>query len=113
MSDKPCTCHPDDNPPVPCPQKFALSECRAAAPAPHQEAIALLREMKAAPAPAPADDTAKGIMALITDLKNAGEQYGRCIVARHNVLYAGEKADAAEDALRAAIDAAIAAKGEA
>lgn len=108
MSDKPCTCHPDDNPPVPCPQKFALSECRAAAPAPHQEAIALLREMKAAPAPAPApaDDTAKGIMALITDLKNAGEQYGRCIVARHNVLYAGEKADAAEDALRAAIDAA-------
>ena len=26
-----CTCHPDDNPPVPCPQKFALSECRAAA----------------------------------------------------------------------------------
>ena len=28
---RPCTCHPDDNPPVPCPQKFALSECRAAA----------------------------------------------------------------------------------
>jgi len=26
-----CTCHPDDNPPRPCPQKFALSECRAAA----------------------------------------------------------------------------------
>jgi hypothetical protein len=23
-----CTCHPDDNPPVPCPQKYALSECR-------------------------------------------------------------------------------------
>ena len=34
MSDRPCTCHPDDNPPVPCPQKYALSECRAAAPAP-------------------------------------------------------------------------------
>lgn len=30
MSDRPCTCHPDDNPPVPCPQKFALSECKAA-----------------------------------------------------------------------------------
>lgn len=26
-----CTCHPDDNPPRPCPQKFALTECRAAA----------------------------------------------------------------------------------
>jgi hypothetical protein len=25
-----CTCHPDDNPPRPCPQKFALSECRRA-----------------------------------------------------------------------------------
>lgn len=25
-----CTCHPDDNPPVPCQRKFALSECRAA-----------------------------------------------------------------------------------
>lgn len=31
MTDRSCTCHPDDNPPVPCPQKFALSECRAAA----------------------------------------------------------------------------------
>lgn len=26
-----CTCHPDDNPPRPCPQRYALSECRAAA----------------------------------------------------------------------------------
>lgn len=25
---RPCTCHPDDNPPKLCPQKFALSECR-------------------------------------------------------------------------------------
>jgi hypothetical protein len=24
----PCTCHPDDHPPVPCPQKFALTDCR-------------------------------------------------------------------------------------
>lgn len=23
----PCTCHPDDNPPVPCPRRYALSEC--------------------------------------------------------------------------------------
>jgi hypothetical protein len=23
-----CTCHPDDNPPVPCAQQYALSECR-------------------------------------------------------------------------------------
>jgi len=27
---RPCTCHPDDNPPVPCAQQYALSECRAA-----------------------------------------------------------------------------------
>ena len=27
---RPCTCHPNDNPPVPCPQKYALSECKAA-----------------------------------------------------------------------------------
>lgn len=27
---RPCTCHPDDNPPIPCARKYALSECRAA-----------------------------------------------------------------------------------
>lgn len=26
-----CTCHPGDNPPRPCPRKFAYSECVAAA----------------------------------------------------------------------------------
>lgn len=26
---RPCTCHPDDNPPVPCAKKYALSECLA------------------------------------------------------------------------------------
>ena len=26
---RPCTCHPDDNPPVPCPRKYALTECAA------------------------------------------------------------------------------------
>lgn len=31
LDSRPCTCHPDDNPPVPCPRKFALSECRKAA----------------------------------------------------------------------------------
>lgn len=25
-----CHCHPDDNPPVPCPRKFALNTCRHA-----------------------------------------------------------------------------------
>jgi len=25
--DAPCTCHPSDNPPVPCAKKYALSEC--------------------------------------------------------------------------------------
>lgn len=28
---RPCTCHPDDNPPRPCPHRYALSECRKAA----------------------------------------------------------------------------------
>jgi len=28
---RPCTCHPYDNPPVPCPRKYALSECIKAA----------------------------------------------------------------------------------
>lgn len=28
---RPCTCHPSDNPPRPCPQRFALDECRKAA----------------------------------------------------------------------------------
>lgn len=28
---RPCTCHPDDNPPVPCPRKYALTDCRIAA----------------------------------------------------------------------------------
>lgn len=27
---RPCTCHPDDNPPSPCQKRYALSECRAA-----------------------------------------------------------------------------------
>lgn len=26
-----CACHPEDNPPVPCPGKHALSDCQAAA----------------------------------------------------------------------------------
>lgn len=25
---RPCTCHPDDNPPMPCAQRYALTECR-------------------------------------------------------------------------------------
>jgi hypothetical protein len=27
---RPCTCHPDDNPPKPCARKYALCECRTA-----------------------------------------------------------------------------------
>lgn len=27
---RPCTCHPDDNPPKPCPKNYALTDCRAA-----------------------------------------------------------------------------------
>jgi hypothetical protein len=33
LKTRPCTCHPDDNPPRPCPRKYALTECRAAAKA--------------------------------------------------------------------------------
>jgi transcriptional regulator with XRE-family HTH domain len=29
MDGRPCTCHPDDLRPVPCAQKFALSDCHA------------------------------------------------------------------------------------
>lgn len=29
--DKPCTCHPDDNPPVPCAGMYALDACRKVA----------------------------------------------------------------------------------
>lgn len=28
-TERPCTCHPDDNPPVPCAKKYALSDCQA------------------------------------------------------------------------------------
>jgi len=31
--DRPCTCHPDDNPPRPCPKRYAYSECVKAAEA--------------------------------------------------------------------------------
>lgn len=30
MAPRSCTCHPDDNPPSPCPRKYALAECRRA-----------------------------------------------------------------------------------
>lgn len=26
--DPKCTCHPDDKPPLPCPRKYALTDCR-------------------------------------------------------------------------------------
>lgn len=29
VESRPCTCHPDDNPPVPCAQKYALTDCLA------------------------------------------------------------------------------------
>ncbi len=36
---RPCTCHPDDNPPVPCAQKYALNECRATRSGPDEAQI--------------------------------------------------------------------------
>lgn len=39
-----CTCHPDDNPPVPCAKKYALTECRKAALAQkEQDPVAWMR----------------------------------------------------------------------
>lgn len=29
--ERPCTCHPDDNPPVPCARQYAMKDCRLAA----------------------------------------------------------------------------------
>ena len=29
VADRPCTCHPDDNPPKPCAKQYALTKCRA------------------------------------------------------------------------------------
>lgn len=29
LRERPCTCHPDDNPPKPCAKRYALSECKA------------------------------------------------------------------------------------
>jgi hypothetical protein len=37
--ERPCTCHPDDNPPVPCAQKYALNECKAAVREPTEAQI--------------------------------------------------------------------------
>lgn len=33
LADRPCTCHPDDKPPVPCAKQYALTDCRRAATA--------------------------------------------------------------------------------
>lgn len=47
---RPCTCHPDDNPPIPCAQKYALSECKASVEVtdrldPINEVAALMRSL--------------------------------------------------------------------
>jgi hypothetical protein len=31
LDNRPCTCHPDDNPPRPCARRYSLTECREAA----------------------------------------------------------------------------------
>ncbi len=35
MTDRPCTCHPDDDPPKPCAKRYALTECREATEPPY------------------------------------------------------------------------------
>lgn len=42
-----CTCHPDDNPPVPCAERYALSECRSASLQPKLGAFAKAAEFSA------------------------------------------------------------------
>ena len=46
---RPCTCHPDDNPPQPCAQRYALTECKALAqPETTAEPVAWLNRHHAA-----------------------------------------------------------------
>lgn len=46
---RPCTCHPDDNPPQPCAQRYALTECKALAqPETAAEPVAWLNRHHAA-----------------------------------------------------------------
>jgi hypothetical protein len=40
-----CTCHPEDNPPIPCPRKYALAECRAAVAPPQTPMTELYYEL--------------------------------------------------------------------
>lgn len=44
--ERPCTCHPDDNPPVLCARQYSLNECRAASGEP-TEAWQLLADLVA------------------------------------------------------------------
>jgi hypothetical protein len=46
METRPCTCHPDDNPPRPCPQRYAYSECVAAAKAEMKNQGGLVLEVR-------------------------------------------------------------------
>lgn len=41
LSWRACTCHISDQPPVPCPHKYAITECRAAAHAQRVKEIAV------------------------------------------------------------------------
>ena len=40
-----CTCHPDDKPPTPCPEKYAFSECVAAMQPPAVDDGELLKKV--------------------------------------------------------------------
>ena len=42
--DRPCTCHPDDNPPRPCPKRYALNECKDFAERGAAELVACLSD---------------------------------------------------------------------
>lgn len=54
---RPCTCHPDDDPPVPCAEKYALTECKNTPP---EHSAAATQTEAAVLHPAAASDAATG-----------------------------------------------------
>ena len=54
-----CTCHPDDNPPIPCQRKYAYSECTAALRTENARLREALRPFAEIPVGAGANDTAR------------------------------------------------------
>jgi hypothetical protein len=69
--ERPCTCHPDDNPPVPCAQKYALSECRAASEPTEVQIEAWAHEIWAAAQTAPCEGIENAVDRIVGALRAA------------------------------------------